>query len=46
MSYCLIFVTVIILADHFSNNLEEFRFVLGLSDLVNGFYDALVSPDR
>ena len=46
MSYCLIFVIVIALADYFSNDLEEFQFVLGLLDLVNGFYNTLVSLDR
>ena len=45
MSCCLIFVVVVALTDYFFNNLEEFRFVLGLLDLVNGFYNALVSPD-
>ena len=45
MSCRLIFVTVIALTDHFSDDLEEFQFVLGLLDLVNGFYNALVSPN-
>jgi len=46
MSCCFIFVVVITLTNHFSNNLEEFWFVLGLLDLVNGFYNTLVSPNR
>ena len=46
MSYYLIFVVVITLTDYISNDLEEFWFVLGLLDLVNSFYNALVSPNR